>query len=177
MEQKLDGNYARRLRAVLNKSCKQHPTELRLYGHLPPISQTIPEWWGKHAVHCWRSKNELMRDILQETYAHKHVSVGRPETYIHLSQLCADNEYRLEDLASARADINEERERERERFKIQMAWWWCPWCNSYHRRKWTRRHEFKSWTRLIAFHIALIPLGKVWIQLFSLQLWLNSRTD
>ena len=29
------------------------------------------------------------------------------------------------------------------------------------RRKWTRRHEFKSWTRLIAFHITLIPLGKV----------------
>ena len=37
-----------------------------------------------------------------------------------------------------------------------------PWWNGYHRRKW--RHEFKSWTRLIAFHIALIPLGKVWIQ-------------
>ena len=36
---------------------------------------------------------------------------------------------------------------------------------------------FKSWTSLIAFHIALIPLGKVWIQLFSLQLWVNSRTD
>ena len=35
-----------------------------------------------------------------------------------------------------------------------------PWCNGYRRRKWTRRHEFKSWTRLIAFHIALIPLGK-----------------
>ena len=32
-------------------------------------------------------------------------------------------------------------------------------------------------TRLIAFHIALIPLGKVGIQLFSLQLWVNSRTD
>ena len=53
----------------------------------------------------------------------------------------------------------------------------CPWCNCYRRRKWTRRHEFKSWTKLIAFHIALIPLGKVWIQLFSLQLWVNSRTD
>ena len=25
----------------------------------------------------------------------------------------------------------------------------------------SRRHEFKSWTRLIAFHIAPIPLGKV----------------
>ena len=53
----------------------------------------------------------------------------------------------------------------------------CPWCNGYRRRKWTRRHEFKSSTRLIAFHIALIYLGKVWIQLFSLQLWVNSRTD
>ena len=51
------------------------------------------------------------------------------------------------------------------------------WCNGYRRRKWTRQHEFKFWTRLIEFHIALIPLGKVWIQLFSLQLWVNSRAD
>ena len=50
-------------------------------------------------------------------------------------------------------------------------------CHGYRRRKWTRRHEFKYWTRLIAFHIALIPLGKVWIQLFSFQLWVNSRAD
>ena len=55
--------------------------------------------------------------------------------------------------------------------------WGCPWCHGYRRRIWTRRHEFKSWTRLIAFHIALIPLGKVWIQTFSLQLWVNSKTD
>ena len=53
----------------------------------------------------------------------------------------------------------------------------CPWCNDYRHWKWTRWYEFKSWTRPIAFHIALIPLGKVWIQLFSLQLWVNSRTD
>ena len=30
---------------------------------------------------------------------------------------------------------------------------------------------------LIAFHIALIRLGKVLIQLFSLQLWVNNRAD
>ena len=30
---------------------------------------------------------------------------------------------------------------------------------------------------LIAFQIALMPLGKVWIQLFSLQLWVNSKAD
>ena len=62
-------------------------------------------------------------------------------------------------------------------FIVRSSFWRCPWCSRYRRRKWTRRHEFKSWTRLIAFHIALIPLGKVWIQLFSLQLWVNSRTD
>ena len=55
--------------------------------------------------------------------------------------------------------------------------WRCLWCNGYRHRIWTLRYEFNSWTRLIAFHIALIPLGKVWIQLFSLQLWVNSRTD
>ena len=54
----------------------------------------------------------------------------------------------------------------------------CPWCNGYHRRKWTRWHEFKSWTRLIAFHITLInPWKKEWIQLFSFPLWVNSRAD
>ena len=30
---------------------------------------------------------------------------------------------------------------------------------------------------LIAFHIALVPLGKLWIQLFSPQLWVNSGAD
>ena len=59
--------------------------------------------------------------------------------------------------------------------KFQL--WRCLWCNGYRHSKWTRWHEFNSWIRLIAFHIALIPLGKVWIQLFSLQLWVNSRTD
>ena len=62
-------------------------------------------------------------------------------------------------------------------YPVDTIRWRCPWCSRYRRRKWTRRHEFKSYTRLIAFHIALIPLGKVWIQLFSLQLWVNSRTD
>ena len=39
-------------------------------------------------------------------------------------------------------------------------------CWSSNNKLCTQKHwyEFKSWTRLIAFHIALIPLGKVWIQ-------------
>ena len=35
----------------------------------------------------------------------------------------------------------------------------------------------KSWTTTFAFCKALILLGKVWIQLFSLPLWLNSWAD
>ena len=60
---------------------------------------------------------------------------------------------------------------------ITIVHWRCPLCNGYRRRKWTRQHEFKSWTTLITFHKALIPLGKEWIQLFSLQLWVNSRAE
>ena len=39
--------------------------------------------------------------------------------------------------------------------------WRCSCCNGYRHRKWTWRHVFKSCTRLIAFNIALVPLGKV----------------
>ena len=41
MEEKLDGNYTRILRAILNKSWSQHPTK-QLYGHLPSITK-IPK--------------------------------------------------------------------------------------------------------------------------------------
>ena len=41
MEKKFDGNYTRILRAILNKSWRQHPTRQQLYGHLPPITKTI----------------------------------------------------------------------------------------------------------------------------------------
>ena len=41
MEKKVDGNYTRMLRAILNKSWRQHPTKHQLYSHLPPITKTI----------------------------------------------------------------------------------------------------------------------------------------
>ena len=45
LEKKLDGNYTRMLRAILNKSWRQHPTRHQLYGHLPPITKTIQVRW------------------------------------------------------------------------------------------------------------------------------------
>ena len=49
---KLDGNYTRMLRAILNKSWRQHPTRHQLYGHLPPIMKTIQVRRTRHAGHC-----------------------------------------------------------------------------------------------------------------------------
>ena len=39
LEKKIDGNYTRMLRAILNKSWRQHPTRHQLYGHLHPITK------------------------------------------------------------------------------------------------------------------------------------------
>ena len=57
LEKKLDGNYTRMLRAILNKSWQQHPKRHKLYGHLPSITKTIQV---RHAGHCWRSRDEFM---------------------------------------------------------------------------------------------------------------------
>ena len=103
LENKLDGNYTRMLHAVLNKSWKQHPTNKQLYGHLPPISQTI---WGRrtrHAGHCWRSGDKLISDVLLWKPKHGHANVGRPlRTYI--DQLCEDSGCCAEDLPGATND-------------------------------------------------------------------------
>ena len=64
LEKKLDGNYARMLRAFLNKSWRQHPTRHQLYGHLPPITKTIQVKRSRYAGHCWRSRDELISDVL-----------------------------------------------------------------------------------------------------------------
>ena len=64
LEKKLDGNYSRMLRAILNKSWREHPTRHQLYGHLPPITKTIQVRWTRHAGHCWRSKDELISETL-----------------------------------------------------------------------------------------------------------------
>ena len=76
LEKKLDGNYTRMLRAILNKSWRQHPTRHQLYGHLPPITKTIQARRTRHAGHCWRSRDELINDVLLWTPAY-----GRPRKW------------------------------------------------------------------------------------------------
>ena len=78
LEKKLDGNYTRILRAILNKSWKQHPTKHQLYGHQPPITKTIQVRRPRHTGHCWRSRDELISDVLLWTPKYGQAKAGRP---------------------------------------------------------------------------------------------------
>ena len=78
LEKKLDGNYTRMLRAILNKSRRQHPTKHQLYGHLPPITKTIQVRRTRYAGHCWRSRDELISDVLLWTPTYGRAKAGRP---------------------------------------------------------------------------------------------------
>ena len=103
MEKMLDGDYTRIQRAILNKSWRQHPTKQQLYGLLPPITKTIQVRRTRHAGHCWRSRDELISDVLPWTPSHGRAKTGRPaRTYIQ--QLCADPGCSLEDQTEAMDD-------------------------------------------------------------------------
>ena len=123
LENKLDGNYTRMLRAILNKSWWQHPTRHQLYGHLPPITTTIQVRRTSHARHCWKSKDELIRDVLLWTPTYGRAKAGRPaRTYIQ--QLCEDTGCSLEDLPEALNDREEWQERVRDICASGTTWWW-----------------------------------------------------
>ena len=70
IEKGFDGNYLRMLRAILNKSWKQHPAKQQLHRHLSPILKPIQIRRTWQAVHCWRSKDEFIGDILLCIHGH-----------------------------------------------------------------------------------------------------------
>ena len=126
LEKKLDGNYTRMLRAILNKSWRQHPTRHQLYGHLPPITKTKQVRRSRHAGHCWRSKDEIVSDVLLWTPTHGRAKAGRPaRTY--LQQLCEDTGCNPEDLPEAMNDREKWRERVRDIRASGTTWWWWWW--------------------------------------------------
>ena len=91
------------LRKILNMSWRQHHTRHQLYGNLPPITKTIQVRRSRHAGHCWRSRDELISDVLLWTRTYGWAKAGRPaRTYIQ--QLCENTECSLEDLPEAMND-------------------------------------------------------------------------
>ena len=67
-------------------------------------SQTVRR--ARHAGHCWRSRDELISDVLLWTPTHGRAKAGRPaRTYIQ--QLCEDTGCCPEDLPRAMNDREE----------------------------------------------------------------------
>ena len=113
LEKKLDSNYTRMLRAILNMSWRQHPTRHLLYGHLPPITKNIKVRRTRHAGHGWRRKDELISDVLLWAPTYGRAKAGRPaRTYIQ--QQCEDRRCSSEDLPGAMNDREKWRERVRD---------------------------------------------------------------
>ena len=126
LEKKLNGNYTRMLRAILNKSWRQHPTRHQLYGHLPPITKTIQVRRTRYAGHCWGSRDELISDVLLWTPTYDQAKAGRPaRTYIQ--QLCEDTGCSPEDMQEAMNDREKWRERVRDIRASDTTWWWWWW--------------------------------------------------
>ena len=77
----------------------------------------------RHAGHCWRSKDELISDVLLWTPTHGCARVGRPaRTYIQ--QLCEDTGCNPEDLPEAMNDREKWRETVRDIRAGGTTWWW-----------------------------------------------------
>ena len=102
---------------------QQHPTRHQLYGHLPPITKTIQVRRTRHAGHCWRSRDELIRDVLLWIPTHGRAKAGRPARTC-IQQLCEDTGCCPEDLPRAMNDREEWRERVRDIHATSAIWWW-----------------------------------------------------
>ena len=143
LTRRLDGNYTRMLRAVLNKSWRQHPTRLQLYGHLPPITKTIQVRRTRHAGHCWRSKDELISNVLLWTPTHGCARVGRlARTYIQ--QLCEDTGCNPEDLPEAMNDREKWRETVRDICAGGATWWWWWFSDNFEKIIFAEEFWFKK---------------------------------
>ena len=121
MEKKLNGNYTRMLRAILNKSWRQHP-----YGRLQPITKTIKIRWTRHAGHYWRSRDKLISDVLLWTPSHGLAKAGWP-AWTYIQHLCTDMGCSSEDLPEAMDYREGWWERTRDIRADGATWWWWLW--------------------------------------------------
>ena len=74
----------------------------------------------RHAGHCWRSKDELISDVLLWIPSHRRASVRQPaRTY--RQQLCKTKD------VFWRTCQNKWQEKVREIHARSMTWWWWWW--------------------------------------------------
>ena len=93
-----------------------------------PITKTIQVRRTRHAGHCWRSRDELISDVLLWTPTYSWAKSGQPaQTYIQ--QLCEDTGCSPEDLPEAMNDREKWRERVKDIRASGTTWWLWWWWN------------------------------------------------
>ena len=104
--QQLHKNAASNIEQVLAATPHKTPT-IR-----PPASyhETIQIRRTRHAGHCWRSRDELISDVLLWTPTYSRAKAERPAR-IYIQQLCEDTGCSPEDLPEAMNDREKWRER------------------------------------------------------------------
>ena len=119
--------------------------------------KTIQVRRTRHAGHCWRSKDELISDVLLWTPAYGQAKAGRPaRTYIQ--QLCEDTGCNPEDLPKAMNEREKWRERVRDIRAGGTIWWWWWWLFI------TKLFSYEIQQSKIWF---LVWFGLVWFSLVS----------
>ena len=94
--------------------------------HLPPITKIKQVRRTRHAGHCWRSKDELISDVLLWTPTYGQAKARGPaRTYIQ--QVCEDTGCNPEDLPEAMNNREKWRERVRDIRASGTTWWWWWW--------------------------------------------------
>ena len=103
----------------LNKESKPNPFENEKCNHII-VRRT------RHAGHCWRSRDELISDVLLWTPTHGRAKAGRPARR-YIQQLCEDTGCCPEDLCEAMNDREKWRERVRDIRATSTTWWWITY--------------------------------------------------
>ena len=113
-----------------------------------PSRKTIQVKRTRHVRYYWRSRDELISDVLLWTPSYGRAKAGRPAiTYI--KQLCADTGCSPEDLPEAMNDRDGWRERVSDICADSVTWWW--WfiftIPSTSGRRWLEINRFKQFNR------------------------------
>ena len=71
------------MRAIPNRSWKDHPNNKEIYGHIPDICTSIRQQILRFSGHCWRSKLELASNFIIRQPTRGKRKRGRPRrTYV-----------------------------------------------------------------------------------------------
>ena len=85
------------LRAILNVYWITHPSKERLCGNLVQITSVLKERRTRFAGHCYRSKDEVVWNLILWTPKHGKAKVRR-RSKTYTKQLTEDDDCQLEDL-------------------------------------------------------------------------------